>query len=622
MYVTSRCRQFTAAALIGVLAAGSGAGLSASSHREAPGITKTPKVDGTDFYMFRSYEAGRAGFVTFLANYIPLQDVYGGPNFFTLDDAAIYEIHVDNNGDALEDLTFQFQATNTRKDLTVPVGDKMMAVPLINIGPIGPDRTATDNLNVTETYTLNLIRGARRTGTRQAVTIQGGTDTTFQKPVDRIGNKSIAMNDPAAYDQYANNHIYNIAIPGCSATGARVFVGQRREGFVVALSEVFDLINLNPLGPTDTARNSLANKSITTFALEVPISCLTLQNQPIIGGWTTASVGTGTPGNPNPGPNPNPPSGPEPCPAGTPAVPSPGAGFVPTQNCQGWVPANHPLARKPAGQNITSFDTAVDAATDDSTRVFGNFDPCPAGQPASPSPGAGFVPTQDCGGWVPANHPLARKDTPGGGGGNPNPPAPGVFTQVSRLGHPLVNEVVIGLKDKDKFNASEPKDDIQFLDYVTHPTLPVLVQVLFGVQAPAVPRNDLVAVFLTGVSGLTQPPNVVPSEMLRLNTSIAPVAPADQKSLGVLAGDNAGFPNGRRPGDDVVDIELRAMEGILLSSNPATFPAVTDGAPINATIGFRFDGTVDPSQPLFRPTFPYLVAPLSGSPASGFYGAP
>jgi hypothetical protein len=181
---------------------------------------------------------------------------------------------------------------------------------------------------------------------------------------------------------------------------------------------------------------------------------------------------------------------------------------------------------------------------------------------------------------------------------------------------------VIGLKDKDKFNGSEPKDDIQFLDYVTHPTLAVLVQVLFGVQAPAVPRNDLVAVFLTGVSGLTQPANVVPSEMLRLNTGIAPVAPADQKSLGVLAGDNAGFPNGRRPGDDVVDIELRAMEGILLAADPAAFPAVTDGAPINALIGFKYDGTVDATQPLFRATFPYLQAPLSGSPASGFYGAP
>ncbi len=185
MYVSLRCRQLTAAALIGVLAAGS-AGVTASSHREAPGITKTPKVDGTDFYMFRSYEAGRAGFVTLLANYIPLQDVYGGPNFFTLDDAAIYEIHVDNNGDAVEDLTFQFQATNTRKDLTVPVGDKMMAVPLVNIGPIGPDRRRHDNLNVTETYTLNLIRGARRTGARTAVTDPG------RRPTARSRSPSIA----------------------------------------------------------------------------------------------------------------------------------------------------------------------------------------------------------------------------------------------------------------------------------------------------------------------------------------------------------------------------------------------------------------------------------------------
>src|SRR5215204_5061152 len=78
-----------------------------SSHREAPGITKTPKLDGTDFYMFRSYEPGRSNFVTFLANYIGLEDAYGGPNFFDLEEDAIYEIHVDNNGNGVEDLTFQ-----------------------------------------------------------------------------------------------------------------------------------------------------------------------------------------------------------------------------------------------------------------------------------------------------------------------------------------------------------------------------------------------------------------------------------------------------------------------------------------------------------------------------------
>jgi hypothetical protein len=123
-------------------------------------------------------------------------------------------------------------------------------------------------------------------------------------------------------------------------------------------------------------------------------------------------------------------------------------------------------------------------------------------------------------------------------------------------------------------------------------------------------------VFLTGVPGLNQPASVTPGEMLRLNTAIAPVAPASQNRLGVLGGDLAGFPNGRRPGDDVVDIALRAAEGILLAADPASFPAVTDGAIVNATVAYLPDGTVtgDASWRLFRDAFPYLQTPLSGSP--------
>lgn len=188
---------------------------------------------------------------------------------------------------------------------------------------------------------------------------------------------------------------------------------------------------------------------------------------------------------------------------------------------------------------------------------------------------------------------------------------------MSRLGHPLVNEVVIGLRDKDAFNASEPSGDAQFLQYVTHPTLPVLIQALFGVAPPAVPRNDLVQVFLTGIPGLNQPANVAPSEMLRLNTSTAPVAAASQNPLGVIAGDNAGFPNGRRPGDDVVDVALRVVEGLLLSQNPGAFPSFTDGAFINAMVAYDpTTGTItnDPNLRLFRETFPYLTVPLSPSP--------
>src|SRR5262245_55903850 len=110
----SRSRSVSAAALVAILAA---APALASSHREAPGITKTPKADGTDFYVFNSYEAGREDFVTLVANYIPLEDPYGGPNYFTLDPDANYEIKVDNNGDAVEDLTFQFKFANERKNI-------------------------------------------------------------------------------------------------------------------------------------------------------------------------------------------------------------------------------------------------------------------------------------------------------------------------------------------------------------------------------------------------------------------------------------------------------------------------------------------------------------------------
>jgi hypothetical protein len=509
-----------------------------------------------------------------------------------LDEDAVYEIHVDNNGDAVEDVTFQLQFQNLRKDLAVPVGNRMVAVPLINIGSIGPASGDTANLNVEESYTLRIVRGPRRTGQAQSITNAATGAARFVKPVDRIGDKSIRDNNPLVYDDYANSHIYDIDIPGCGTQG-RVFVGQRREGFVVNLAETFDLINTNPLGPENGEKNDLADKNVTTIALEVPITCLTA-GDPVIAGWTTASVGRGTPASGS-GRG----SFAAACPTGQPASPKPGPNWEPTQDCSGWLPPGHPAAR--SGGSSGAPSTPVTGA-------------CPAGQPSSPKPGPDWEPTSDCAGWLPPGHPAARSAAAPAGGSSGTPP--GQFTQVSRLGHPLVNEVVIGLKDKDTFNASEPTGDTQFLEYVTHPTLPVLIQALFGVPPPAAPRNDLVAVFLTGVPGLNQPMNVRPAETLRLNTSIAPVAPGAQNRLGVLGGDNAGFPNGRRPGDDVVDIALRVMEGILLSSNPGAFPALTDGAFSSATVAYDPDGMVtgDSSLRLFRDVFPYLNTPLSGSP--------
>jgi hypothetical protein len=466
----------------------------ASSHREAPFITRQPKVDGTDLYMFRSYEAGRAGYVTMVADYQPLQAAYGGPNYFSMDPDALYEIHIDNNGDAKEDLTFQFRFNNQNKDAKLSVGGKQVSIPLIINGSADINSVNSAGSNQRETYTVNVVRGDRRGGMRQAVTNAAGGGSTFDKPVDNIGNKSITD-----YPSYANKHVYNINVPGCAAPG-KMFVGQRKDPFVVNLGETFDLINIKaPATVFDpnaekAARDSLADANVTSIELELPIACVTNGTEPVIGAWTTASLRQG--------------------------------------------------------------------------RIL---NPAPKGGQASKEGGA--------------------------------------WTQVSRLGMPLVNEVVIGLKDKDQFNHSKPRDDAQFIDYVTNPTLPALVEILFGkagAKAPTnFPRNDLVTAFLTGIPGVNQPAKVVASEMLRLNTT-TPVS-ATQNRLGVIGGDAAGFPNGRRPGDDVVDIALRVVMGRLCKLSIGCVPGDAPAGGLDFTDGAYVDSS------FFENSFPYLKAPLPGS---------
>ena len=471
----------------------------ASSHREAPFITRHPKVDATDFYMFRSYEPGRANFVTLIANYQPLQDAYGGPNYFSMDPDALYEIHVDNNGDANEDITFQFRFKNTLVDQKIAAGNQMTSIPLINLPP---SNATTPTLNVNETYTVTVVRGLRRgnSSSRQLVTNVAGNSSTFTKPVDNIGNKSIPD-----YDGYAGKFLYSVNIPGCT-TPAKLFVGQRKDSFVVNLGETFDLVNVtNPLGSESAERDYLADKNVTTLALEVASSCLTSGSEKVIGAWTSASLRQGRLLNPKP------------------------------------------------GSNTTT---------------------------------------------------ASREGGP--------------WSQVSRLGMPLVNEVIIGLKDKDKFNASKPIDDGQFAGYVTNPALPELLEALFSTAAPNnFPRNDLIAAFLTGVPTLNQPAIVKGSEMLRLSTAdtsgtfgnIAPKRAADQNRLGVIGGDAAGFPNGRRPGDDVVDIELRVAMGLLCHAGLGV--CAPSDAP-SGTLAFT-DGALQTASQ-FDEKFPYLKSPIPGSP--------
>jgi hypothetical protein len=503
--------------LLAVLTASVAGGALASSHREAPFISTRPSVDGTDFYMFNSYEPGRAGYVTLIANYLPLQDPQGGPNYFLLDDNALYEISVDNTGSGSANLTFQFRFTTTTQGLTVPVGKKSVPVPLINIGPVSAGNTGAQN--VAQSYSLTLVKGDRRTGTATPITNATTGATTFAKPLDNIGNKSIAN-----YSTYAGTFVYPISIPGCTGKQGRVFVGQRQDPFFLDLGGTFDLVNyhypvtqLVPAGmsPRNYGTNSLAGFNVTSLALEIPASCLTNGSDPVIGAYTTASL-----------------------------------------------------------------------------RQASVLNPVPQSAKSAASVG-----------------PVTSPTGPELAGGS--------WSQVSRLGMPLVNELVIGLPDKDRWNTTTPVQDAEFADYVTNPSLPILIQALFGsagVVAPNVyPRTDLEAVFLTGIAGLNQPAKVLaPAEELRLNTASAVTAYASQNDLGVIGGDGAGFPNGRRPIDDVVDITLRVAMGVLLKPYDGSSADPDPASDASRQLGYTDGVQANPAN--FLTAFPYLNTPIPGSP--------
>jgi hypothetical protein len=172
----------------------------------------------------------------------------------------------------------------------------------------------------------------------------------------------------------------------------------------------------------------------------------------------------------------------------------------------------------------------------------------------------------------------------------------GPWVQLSRLDMPLVNELVIPLKDKNRFNGSQPRFDGQFLKYVRNPEPAGLIENILGIDVPPNPRDDIATIFLTGIPGLNKPEGVKPSSQLRLNMSVQPKASPNR--LGVLGGDNAGFPNGRRLTDDVVDIELQALAG----ATPLT--PKFDKKP-NNTLG---DG-VNANDVPFLKSFPYVASP-------------
>jgi len=445
----------------------------ASSHREAPLISEDPGADNTDLYAFRTADA--PGSVTIVANYIPLEEPAGGPNFAQFDDDVLYEIHVDNDGDAVEDLTYQFRfKTGLRNPNTF----------LYNTGPI--DSIDSASFNRPQTYTVTRVD--EHTDVSQVIVSDG------RVPPVNIGPRST----PAPqYDTLAQSAVKTVG-------GSKYFAGQRDDPFFVDLGSIFDLGGLRPFN---------------TFHL------LALGATPGVdgvGGYNTHSIVM--------------------------QVPISEIGHAPNKVLGIYASASRQSVR------------------------------------------------------------ILKKDG--------TEKAEGGWTQVSRLGNPLVNEVLIPLGQKDFWNRSEPEDDAQFAKRYTDPELAGLINFLYpGLpDTPTTGRGDLVAVLLTGIGAIpalgvdnfnsTGPRQ---ADLLRLNVDIAATAPVGAGNrLGVMAGDVAGFPNGRRLEDDVTDIELRAVAcgyGAVLQ----TLLGVCDLAPNNA-IG---DG-VDANDKSFSTTFPYVATPHQG----------
>lgn len=447
-----------------------------SSHREAPEIAKDPVADSTDVYAFVSPD--RPDTVTIIANYIPLEAAFGGPNFFEFGDDVLYRISIDNDGDGKAEINYDFEF-NTR---TVNPSSF-----LYNTGQI--DSLTSPNFNRPQTYSVT----ERRNGKRSRKLGEG-----FLCPPCNVGVRSTPN-----YDRLANAAIYDL--PG----GIKVFAGQRLDGFYVDLGSVFDLAALRPfqnlhLLPTPAApgRNALRATNVHTLALQIPITQLTSNG------------------------------------------------------------------RKP--RSVNAKEAVIGVYTSAHRQRV-----------------------------------LLRKSG--------RDQASGPFVQVSRLGNPLFNEVIVPLGDKDRWNTTDPDDDEQFAKYVVRPELGNLLPVLYpgvfpNLAAYKKDRADLLAILHTGI-----PAGVVPgfqnvgdgtqADLLRLNMAIPPSATPNVN--GILGGDLAGFPNGRRVFDDVVTIELRAIAGLTI---PLVDPAYTpDGA-----AGLINDGTQQLGDVTFLDVFPYLDHPVSG----------
>ncbi len=485
----------------------------ASSHRDSPFISEDPAADNTDVYAFVSYEPGREQYVTLLSNFVPLQEPANGPNFYRLSDFVNYEIHVDVDGDAKSDLTYQFKFT-TR---IVDPGTYLYATNTILPPPNPADLSAQYlNLNQPQSYTLTERGRGAPSGGRvllenvRTAPYRPGPKTINPSSAPTAREGSAARGDSSvAYQDLAQMAVHTVPNSG----GARAFVGPRDEGFYVGLGTAFDLIN-----PALPGADGTSGFNVSTLAIEIPKTRLRAAGDTdgIIGVWSTASR------------------------------------------------TRHPVCNTQSGPVGPGANEACDVSA---------------------------------------------------------PTSIGNGTQVSRLSNPLFNEFLNPIKVKNFYNASEPARDEQFIaPYILNPAFEqgpnTLTQQLreFTRCTETTNRNDQIASWMLGYPAVvvrgfpgnreTQTRTPAISDQMRLNYNIPPKPFGTQDPMGVLNGDYAGMPNGRRVGDDSVDILLRLWGGELQS---------TFGSSVDCTlVASRLTDNVVANDVPYLAIFPYLGLPHEG----------
>ncbi len=474
----------------------------ASSHREAPIVALDQKADITDLYAFRSYDGGSSvPRVTFILCVDPFLEPGNGPTWFPFDPDILYEIKIDNNNDAVEDIVLQVRFTTEQRlpnlfqvyagagaGINAPSNAPPPAVP----NPIVPPRITdldgpgSAGLGQRQSYTLTLVKGGVSTP------ILNATGGPFFAVPANVGPRTMDYPTLFAKGTYTTN------VPG-----VKVFAGTTDDPFWIDLGAAFDTLNLRTavnggvLTPaqdaslTNVASDAVSGYAVNSIAVEMPVAMLTSTGAIEPATSTSATIGV-------------------------------------------W-------------GTTSRMRTTVRRA------------PLPA-------------------------------------------TSSGAFNQIQRFGNPLINELIIGVGSKDRFSMDQPKNDSQFASFFLDPTLArVLNAATAGaVAVPTPPRNDLLPLvtYAPPIAAPGTPAGPI-ADMMRLNTGVAPTLPGSQSRLGLLGGDAAGYPNGRRLVDDVVDISLRVVAGVLAPGfNVAPNNRLGDGVNVNDAP--------------YRTAFPYLADSPSG----------